>query len=186
MGSRTACSAVYPEPFVNLLLDQVPQTAPDGGRIDRGTAHFDSDSAHIRQVVHMRLGELKDQAVQRGMLSLWIKLVEPWMGTSTASSAHLLVERSVAKSGNLPTPVGDPVALGPTLAPEAPQDPQVDEDVFGLPQDPQLDSDIFGLSDFGPGPVEPGLAPVRQAPGPRDPGGSTSAPSDSKARTSRS
>ena len=116
MGSRTACSAVYPEPFVNLLLDQVPQTAPDGGRIDRGTAHFDlnSDSAHIRQVVHLRLGELKDQAVRRGMLSLWIKLVEPWMGTSTASSAHLNEERSVAKSGNLPTPVGNPVVLGPS------------------------------------------------------------------------
>ena len=175
MGSRTACSAVYPEPFVNLLLDQVPQTAPDGGRIDRGTTHFDSDSTHIRQVVHMRLGELKDRAVQRGMLSLWIKLVEPWMGTSTASSAHLNEERSVAKSGNLPTPVGNPVVLGPS---RAPQNHQVDEDVFGLPQDPQLDTDIFGLSEFGPGPEESGATPVAQAPGPSGPGSST--PADPK------
>ena len=95
------------------------------------------------------------------MLELWTQLVEPWVkDTSRASSAHL--SSSGAKSGALPTPEGDPVAL------------------FPLHEVLQQEE----ISDFAPRPEEAETAKAVTAPGPSGQGGSTSAKSGPKVGTS--
>ena len=87
-GARTAQSAVYPQQFCAILLDQVQQVQSDiaascpttsaGGRI---RIHFDAltDPSNQKESIFEILTELKVHAERKGLLELWDQYVKTWI-----------------------------------------------------------------------------------------------------------